>query len=82
MTDGILFACGNNYSGQLGDGTKTDQHLPVQIKTGVQGIAAGAYHSLILMTDGTLLACGDNSFGQLGDGTTTSHLLPVKITIK
>ena len=81
-TGGALLACGSNNYGQLGDGTTINQLTPVQVKTGVQSVAAGENHSLILMADGTLFACGNNSYGQLGNGTTDDQYSPVKITIK
>jgi alpha-tubulin suppressor-like RCC1 family protein len=82
LSDGTLLSCGFNNSGQLGDGTTTNQLLPVQIKTAVQNISAGQYHSLILMADGTLFACGSNSNGQLGDGTINKQISPIQITVK
>lgn len=37
--DGTLWACGRNHDGQLGDGTTTDRHNPVQIKFTTVGIS-------------------------------------------
>ena len=77
-TDGTLWACGSNSSGQLGDGTKlgdgtyTDRITPVQVMSGVASVVAGSSHTMILKTDGTLWACGNNSVGQLGDWKTNS----------
>jgi alpha-tubulin suppressor-like RCC1 family protein len=58
-TDGTLWACGDNYAGQLGDGTEIDRSTPVQVLTGVKSMAAGYDHNLILKTDSTLWACGN-----------------------
>ena len=38
------------------------------ISSGVQTIAAGDWHSMVLKHDGTLWATGANDYGQLGDG--------------
>ncbi|OGA38117.1 MAG: hypothetical protein A3G26_01175, partial [Betaproteobacteria bacterium RIFCSPLOWO2_12_FULL_65_110] len=78
-TDGTLWAWGENYWGQLGDGTTTRRPTPVQIGSGYSAAAAGNGHTLALKTDGTLWAWGWNGSGQLGDGTTTQHLTPVQI---
>jgi alpha-tubulin suppressor-like RCC1 family protein len=72
-------ACGWNYAGQLGDGTTHNRSSFVSIMTGVQGMAAGDYHSLILKTDGSLWACGENGSGQLGDSTFVDRITPVKV---
>jgi alpha-tubulin suppressor-like RCC1 family protein len=41
-------AWGANDQGQLGDGTTTDRHVPLQNRavSGVVAVAAGFYHSL------------------------------------
>ena len=69
--DWTAWAWGDNHSGQLGDGTTTDQSAPVQVSglTGVVAVAAGEGHSLALKGDGTIWAWGSNQNGQLGDGT-------------
>gem|GEM_PF-2254638 len=85
--DGTVWAWGRNTNGQLGDGTFTDRHFPVQVKgpggtgylTGVVAIAAGSHHSLALRSDGTVWAWGGNWAGQLGDGTTTGRSIPVQV---
>ncbi|MBL0309471.1 MAG: hypothetical protein IPP77_07310 [Bacteroidetes bacterium] len=40
--DGTVWACGNNSSGELGNGTTTSQSIPVQVSslTGISAIAA------------------------------------------
>ena len=80
-TDGSLWAWGNNDNGELGDGTTTEQHSPVQIGTDTNWtqIVAGAEHTIALKTDGSLWTWGFNMHGQLGDGTTTSRSSPVQI---
>ena len=82
-SDGTVWAWGSNWFGQLGDGTTTDRHTPVQVPNlnNATAIAAGSSsaHTLALFDDGTVQAWGNNEFGQLGDGTTTNRHAPVKV---
>jgi alpha-tubulin suppressor-like RCC1 family protein len=69
-SDGSLWAMGDNYTGQLGDGSFNNTNQPVQIVAGnVTAIAAGFFHSLFLKSDGSLWGMGNNANGELGDGT-------------
>ncbi|WP_312296758.1 T9SS type A sorting domain-containing protein [Chryseobacterium sp.] len=80
-TDGTLWAWGDNYDGELGDGTMINRTIPTQIGTGNNWtkIAAGSYFSVALKADGTLWTWGDNFNGQLGDGTTTKRNTPMQV---
>ncbi len=68
--NGSLWGMGQNWNGQLGDGTSgfpIQTNNPEQIvSVGVGAIAAGQYHSLFLKGDGSLWGMGDNQKGQLG----------------
>jgi alpha-tubulin suppressor-like RCC1 family protein len=84
--DSTVWACGNNYYGQLGDGTTTDRGTPFQIPSlsGIAAIASGGNHSLFLKGNGTVMACGYNFHGQLGRGTSgtfTAHPTPVAVNV-
>jgi len=70
--DGTVWAWGDNYFGQLGDGTTTNRNIPVQVQniSEVTAIAAGDFFSLLLKSDGTVWARGSNYCGELGNGTT------------
>jgi len=76
LKNGTVRATGLNSFGQLGDGTTSDRRYAMSVKdgtgnpmTGVAGVAAGLYHSIILKQDGTVWAFGTDDFGQLGSGT-------------
>jgi alpha-tubulin suppressor-like RCC1 family protein len=71
--DGTVWAWGYNFYGTLGNGTKTDSLVPVQVLTAantpltnVVQIAANQISSLALRSDGTVWAWGK---GALGNGT-------------
>ncbi len=85
-SDGTAWAWGSNELGQLGDGTTTDRHTPVQVVgPGGSGVledlvwaATGYSSSLALTSDGTAWGWGYNGYGNLGDGTTTDRHTPVQ----
>ena len=73
-SDGTVWAWGNNFFGQLGDGTVTASSTPVQVPglTGVIQVSASAFHSLALRSDGTVWAWGS-------DGVGGAQLTPVQV---
>lgn len=86
--DGTLWAWGDNFNGEVGDGTNSRRYAPVKVTnsdssdfTGVQDIiSTGEYSfSVALKSDGTVWSWGYNGFGQLGDGTTTARWNPVQV---
>jgi alpha-tubulin suppressor-like RCC1 family protein len=69
-SDGTVWAWGNNWTGQLGDGTTINSPTPRQVDlTDVNAIAAGWLHTIALKSDGTVWAWGSNQYGQLGATT-------------
>ena len=77
-----LYGWGDNYYGQLGDGTNGYSLVPTQTVglTNVVQIASGASHTLALKSDGTVWAWGSNKFGELGDGSNMERDFPVQVT--
>ena len=80
-TDGSLWAWGENFFGELGDGTNINKNTPIQIGTDTnwQTISAGVQYTIAIKTDGSLWAWGFNGYGELGNGTTTQQNSPVQI---
>jgi alpha-tubulin suppressor-like RCC1 family protein len=80
-SNGHVYAWGVNGSGQLGDGTLTEQSSPEDIsaidssplhEVTVTAIAVGYNgYGLALGSNGHVYAWGTNGFGELGDGTTS-----------
>lgn len=79
-TNGTLWIWGNNYYGQLGDGTIVGKDVPIQIGTSTnwQDIDVHFLHS-IGINNGSLYAWGKNDVGQLGDGTLINKPVPTQI---
>src|SRR5450759_2324717 len=75
-SNGQVLAWGDNYYGELGNGTTTNSSTPVAVSlpsgTSVTAIAGGSLHSLALTSTGQVLAWGRNLEGELGNGTTTT----------
>lgn len=80
MKTGEVKCWGANESGQLGDGSLTNQLKPVDVE-GLPGdviaLSAGFAHTCALTSQGQVLCWGDNSYGQLGDGNHAIHTTPV-----
>jgi alpha-tubulin suppressor-like RCC1 family protein len=81
-TSGGVKCWGRNFSGQLGDNTEVDRHVPVDVvglSSGVIQVAGGANHACAVLTSGALKCWGWNYAGQLGDGSTTQSAVPVDV---
>jgi alpha-tubulin suppressor-like RCC1 family protein len=79
-SDGSLWGIGENYSGQLGDGTNQSRSNPILIeKSGVKTSIVADDCSFYIKTDGSLWGMGGNRSGQLGDGTSKPRSRPFQI---
>ncbi|MGQ0799402.1 MAG: RCC1 domain-containing protein [Pseudomarimonas sp.] len=74
---------GNNFYGQLGDGTTTTRLTAVDVAglgSGVAAISAGSFHTCALITGGGVKCWGENASGRVGDGSNTHRLTPVDVS--
>ena len=78
---GATYCWGDNFYGQLGDGTATSSSIPVAVAGGLSfsALAAGRYHTCGLTNAGSAYCWGGNYVGQLGDGSTTPSSVPVAV---
>ena len=61
-SDGTLWSWGQNYYGQLGDGTTTDKNIPIQEATASNTwshVSVGSPHTVAIKNDGTLWVWGE-----------------------
>lgn len=79
-SEGNLFTWGENYKGQLGDGTFINSLSPVAVYSSgalagrtITQISAGVWHSLVLDSNGYVIAWGDNELGAIGVPTSTIY---------
>jgi alpha-tubulin suppressor-like RCC1 family protein len=89
--DGTLWAWGQNFTGELGNGTMNPSDVPTRVcdldasvcttnpLTGVVAISVGRAHTLALRSNGTVVAWGYNFNGELGDGTFDVRYVPVPV---
>jgi rubredoxin len=80
-TDGTLWCWGENYQGQLGDGTDICKSSPIQTLAGGTNwkqVSCGGFHTAAIKTDGTLWLWGYNIRGQLGTNSTSYYFSPVQ----
>lgn len=80
MSDGTLWAWGQNDFGEVGDGTSVNKKIPVLIDADNNWdiIKGGSSRSIATMSDGTLWAWGNNFHGNFGDGTTIHRNVPAQ----
>lgn len=81
-TGGGVKCWGENFFGQLGDGSTEHRFVPtdvVSLSSGVTAIAAGGYHTCAVTALGGVKCWGWNEHGGLGDGTLTTRLVPTSV---
>ena len=78
-----VWCWGANYAGQVGNGTTSEQWLPVRV-TGFNGpvaaLVAGAAHSCALLSAGAVQCWGDNQRGAVGNNAIENEPIPVTVT--
>jgi alpha-tubulin suppressor-like RCC1 family protein len=82
IAGGAAYCWGDNYRGELGDGTTTNASVPVPVSGGLtfSQITTGIYASCGLTAAGAAYCWGANDRGWLGNGTTTPSLVPVPVS--
>lgn len=82
VTSGQVFCWGDNWGGELGDGTFEDRPTPVAVSgiSDAVAIAAGGYSTCAVLADSTVRCWGENRDGQLGDGTRIRRNIPTQVT--
>jgi hypothetical protein len=78
---GTVACWGNNYGGQLGNGTNVSSDVPLLVDglSNVTSLGAGSSHTCASKADGSVVCWGWNDDGQLGNGTTTTSYTPVQV---
>ena len=86
IESGEAYCWGDNYYGDLGDGSTTNSNVPVAVDTSgvlagetITQIAAGGASACALGNSGAVYCWGDDIAGELGDGSTTSSSVPVAV---
>ena len=79
---GAVKCWGENDSGQLGDGTTINRHVPTQVSgltSGIVAIAAGGLHTCAVSAEGSVKCWGSGELGQLGPNTQKAVLVPTQV---
>lgn len=88
LSDGSLYAWGDNSDGRLGIGNTDNQTKPVKV-TGITGkikqlltfMDVGRRFIYAITEDGSLYAWGNNYYGQLGVGDEVNKNRPTKVNL-
>ena len=79
---GGLWMFGDNYYGQLGNGTFAKSTVPIKITSAnVVQVSCGNNHTGVITANNKLWMFGNNSYGQLGNGTVANSNVPIEINL-
>ncbi|MDG1540350.1 MAG: S8 family serine peptidase [Candidatus Thalassarchaeaceae archaeon] len=85
MSDRTVRCWGDNWNGQIGDGTNTDRATPVEISipsnSSAVSLDAGAMHTCLGVNDGSMFCWGYNAYGQLGNGGNSNSNSPIAVPL-
>lgn len=72
---------GDNYYGQLGNGTNRGSVIPVEVRgiDSAVSISAGEYHTCAVLDNHKIKCWGKNDDGQLGNGTSNASNVPTEV---
>lgn len=89
FSDNRLFACGENYHGQLGLGDQKNRSVFTQVMikdmdkdAEILKVIAGPAHTFVLLSNNKLYACGMNSGNQLGLSAVNNQSVFTQICIE
>lgn len=80
LVSGLVYCWGDNYYGQLGDGTNTDRFVPTPVRApglSFRALYASGNQACALSTGNYVYCWGANNSGSFGDGTSNSATAPV-----
>ncbi len=82
QSSGAVLCSGDNFFGQMGDGTREKRTVPASplgLSSGVTALVSGKDHHCALLTGGGVKCWGYNSSGQLGDGSRRESSVPIDV---
>jgi hypothetical protein len=83
-SDGTVFSCGRNDSGQLGHGDTVDKKIPHPVTScprKISSISCGQFHTVVSTAVGQVYVCGKNDYSQLGIENTSAVKVLTRINI-
>jgi alpha-tubulin suppressor-like RCC1 family protein len=79
--DNRAYCWGNNWAGQLGDGTMATRLRPTAVVGGLyfKQVRTGGFHACGITTTNRVYCWGYNANGELGDSTRVTRLRPTRV---